>query len=595
MAMSATLFLLSFISLVNAQSSTVPITWSSVVYTYYGEITPTLVNATTPVLTPLGANQLYNSGSLLRDRYLNSTATQLTLGLPINGLSGQHIINNQLQVWSTGDEYVVGSAQAFMQGLYPPVPGVGHGMDSILANGSVINYPLGGYQYPNINSLSEMDYNYIWIAGNDQCRTYDIATKFTKTSPNSTYLMATTEDFYLSLADTFFAGIGSPMLHYGNAIDLYYYALYQYNHNSSIHKMPNAFGLLGTLGEFASEQAISFNTPSTGSSIQYISGQTFGSKIIQQFQQTISSSGVSDKLSLYFGSYEPMLAFFYLSSLSTSDLTSRYFSMLPEYGSMMALELFSYAEEGQFNTSTPFPDTTELWVRFVFRNGTSDIDPLISYPLFNRGNSEINMKYNDFITEIGKFAINDLGDWCSACASISLFCEAVLDNESTNSDSKNSNTLHSNGVNGVVGGVIGAMVTLVVVMLIALILALLGFRMHYRDRKPHSTAGPGIFKRGSSGAGGFKGPGKLASDTDLNIVKGSGTQSAARHERVGSWEMANAPMSAKTGASVKKEERMGGDLGSERVVSCADYGRGSEDGIGAHDPWGKGVQGQDYV
>ncbi|APA15458.1 hypothetical protein sscle_15g102280 [Sclerotinia sclerotiorum 1980 UF-70] len=264
-----------------------------------------------------------------------------------------------------------------MQGLYPPAPGV-QGMDSVLANGSIVKYSLGGYQYPNINSLSEKDYNYIWIAGINQCRTYDIATKFTKTSPNSTSLIASTEYFYLSLANTIFAGVGTSMINYRNAIDLYYHALYQYNHNSSIFEMPNSFGLLQILNGFVSEQAISFNTPSTGSSIQYIAGQTFASKIIQQFQQTISSSGISDKLSLYFGSYKPMLAFFYLSSLSTSDVTGRRFSTLPDYGSTIAFELFSYAEEGQYDSSTPFPNANELWVRFIFRNGTLNTDPLIS-------------------------------------------------------------------------------------------------------------------------------------------------------------------------------------------------------------------------
>ncbi|CAD6446951.1 d8dca34b-a0a4-45cb-ae96-471e5151b4db [Sclerotinia trifoliorum] len=590
MTLFTTLFLLLSISLINAQSNMVPITWSSVVYTYYGEITPTIVNATTPTLTPLGATQLYNSGSIIRDRYLNSTATQLTLGQPINGLSDQYIINNQLQVWSTGDEYVVASAQAFMQGLYPPVRGV-QGTDSVLANGSVINYPLGGYQYPNINSLGEMDYNYIWIAGNGQCRTYDIATEFTKTSHNSTSLIASTEYFYLSLANTFFAGIDTSMINYGNAIDLYYHALYQYNHNSSIADMPNSLGLLQTLNGFASEQAISFNTPSTGSSIQYIAGQTFASKIIQQFQQTISSSGISDKLSLYFGSYEPMLAFFYLSSLSTSDVTGRRFSMFPDYGSVMAFELFSYVEEGRYDSSTHFPNANELWVRFIFRNGTSNTDPLISYPLFNLGNSEVDMKYNDFVTEIGNFAMNDLSDWCSVCASISLFCEAILSNESSDSDPKNSNVLRSKAVNGVVGGIIGAIVTLVVLILVALILALLGFRMQYREKKlTHSVGGVGILKRGSSaGGGGFKGPEKLASDTDLNIVHEPRVGATVKHERAGSWEMGNAPGSNSTRLD------KGSNWGHETVVSVADYNRRSEDGIGSHDPWGMGVQGKDYV
>ncbi|TGO82075.1 hypothetical protein BPOR_0928g00020 [Botrytis porri] len=472
MVLVSTLLMLSMTSLAMAQSNMVPITWSSIVYIYYGEITPTMINVTSPVLTPLGATQLYNSGSIIRDRYLNSTSTQLTVGLPVNGLSDQYIVNNQLQVWTTSDEYIVGSAQAFMQGLYPPVNGV-QGTDSILANGSVVNYPLGGYQ----------------IAGNDQCKTYDIATKFTKTSPSSASMVASTDEFYLSLANTFFAGIDNSLLNYGNAINLYYYALYQYNHNNSIYGMTNSFGLLETLNGIASEQAISFNTPSTGPGIQYIAGQTFASKIIQQFQQTISSSGVSDKLSLYFGSYEPMLAFFYLSSLSTSDLTRKRFSRLPEYGSMMAFELFSYVEESQHNSSKSFPESTELWVRFLFRNGTSNTDPLISYPLFNLGNSEIDMKYNDFVTEIGKFAVNDLNAWCSSCASISLFCAAILRNESSNSASNNNKTFRSKGVNGVVGGIIGAVVTLVVVMLIALILAIFGFRMHHRENTISNAAG----------------------------------------------------------------------------------------------------------
>ncbi|KAM0130781.1 hypothetical protein ACHAO1_007733 [Botrytis cinerea] len=539
MALVAALFLLSMTSLSKAQSNMVPITWSSIVYTYYGEITPTMINVTSPVLTPLGASQLYNSGSVIRDRYLNSTSTQLTLGLPVNGLSDQYIVNNQLQVWSTSDEYIVGSAQAFMQGLYPPVTGV-QGVDS--------------------------------------------------TSPNSNSMMASTDEFYLSLANTFFAGIDSSLLNYGNAINLYYYALYQYNHNSSIYDMTNSFGLLETLNGFASEQAISFNTPSTGSSIQYIAGQTFASKIIQQFQQTISSSGVSDKLSLYFGSYEPMLAFFYLSSLSTSDLTRRRFSRLPEYGSMMAFELFSYVEEGQSNSSNSFPEATELWVRFLFRNGTSDTNPLISYPLFNLGNSEIDIKYNDFVAEIGKFAINDLNAWCSSCGSISLFCAAILSNEPSNSASNNTKTFGSKGVNGVVGGIIGAVVTLVVVMLIASILAIFGFRMHRHDKTiSNSAGGVGIAKRGSSASGGgFKGPEKLASDTDLNIVKGPGVGATTRHERVGSWEMGNA-------SSNNANSAEGAGLRQERVVSTADYSRRSEDGIGNHNPWGKGVQSEDYV
>lgn len=61
---------------------------------------------------------------MIRDRYMGSNNTQLTLGIPINKLSTSTIVNSQMQILSTSDEHVVASAQAFMQGLYPPVPGV---------------------------------------------------------------------------------------------------------------------------------------------------------------------------------------------------------------------------------------------------------------------------------------------------------------------------------------------------------------------------------------------------------------------------------------------------------------------------------------
>lgn len=402
-------------------------------------------------------------------------------------------------------------------------------------------------------------------------------------------MMSSTLDFYVSQADTFFAGLPQDVLNYGNAIDLYEYALYQYYHNHSIYNSSSSATLLSTLYELASEQAQTLNTPSAYSNIQLIPGQSLASYILQQFSAVIDSSGVADKLTLLFGSFEPMLAFFYLSSLSTSDLTKKRFSMLPDHGSMMAFELFSYISADEQNDVVKFPSTDDLYVRFIFRNGTDDTDPLISYPLFNLGNSEIDMRYNDFVSEIGEFSLSGVVEWCNACGSVNLFCEAVLSNESSGSSSTSSST--KGGVSGVVGGIIGAFVTVVVLGLLLLGLALCGFRMQYRGRKTQEVAGGVSVLRRDSGhnGGGFKGPEKLASDTDLTIVKG-GT-GMVRHERVGSWELNDSP-SAK--GSLDKEVESG-MRNTERVVSTADYSRRSEDGIGAVDPYGKGVQGEDYV
>ncbi len=139
------------------------IVWASVVYAYYGEKTPSLTNGPYN-LSPLGANQMLQAGSFLRNRNINPPAngSELSAPAPINGISVQSIDNSQLYVLSTDDEFISGSALAFMQGLYPPTGYPIIDEQDILANGTNLGFPLDGYQYPNVGTVSEYDYNYIW-------------------------------------------------------------------------------------------------------------------------------------------------------------------------------------------------------------------------------------------------------------------------------------------------------------------------------------------------------------------------------------------------------------------------------------------------
>ena len=160
-------FLLTALFAPVAMAST-QVTWASTAFTYHGEKLPFLNNGPYN-LTPLGAQQLLLAGSLLRARYVSPpvNGSQLTVSLPINGLNVNDIENSQMQILSTNDEYVTASAMAFMQGLYPPKNANGEGTltvdeESIMGNGSLIQFPLGGYQYPNIESLGSLDFNSIW-------------------------------------------------------------------------------------------------------------------------------------------------------------------------------------------------------------------------------------------------------------------------------------------------------------------------------------------------------------------------------------------------------------------------------------------------
>ena len=99
-----------------------------------------------------------------------------------------------------------------------------------------------------------------------------------------------------------------------------------------------------------------------------------------------------------------------------------------------------------------------------------------------------------------------------------------------------------------------------------------------------------MLRRSGSGNGGFKGAEKLASDTDLRLKGGAGA-TVIRHERVGSWELNESPTDKKH-SSLDKEIESGN---VSRVVSKADYGRNSEDGIGNVNPFGDPVKPLDQV
>ena len=140
------------------------ILWGSVIYTYHGEKTPSITSGPYN-LSPLGATQMLQAGSFIRSRNIDpptNTSSQLGGTAPINGISVQAIDNSQLTALSTDDEFISGSAMAFFQGLYPPRGFPIIDEQDILANGTNLGFPLDGYQYPNVETVSELDFNYIW-------------------------------------------------------------------------------------------------------------------------------------------------------------------------------------------------------------------------------------------------------------------------------------------------------------------------------------------------------------------------------------------------------------------------------------------------
>ncbi|KAK4465979.1 histidine phosphatase superfamily [Cladorrhinum samala] len=527
--------------------------WSSVSWVHYGDRTP-FVSATNPAtLTPLGAHRLLNQGGAVRDRYLWRTRVGPDENgddiAPIAGISRNAIDNSQLNILSTTDSYVVGSALAFLQGLYPPVtqafPNATGGIEAAsLSNGTVMNYPLGGYQYPNVRTFSRAnDPDSIWLQGHAHCPEYLHSMLYPANDSYAASINEANLDFYRGLYNRTFKGaFALSSTNFFNAYNLYDYANYHYTHKNNNNDDDdddddnNSLGL--DMGEMLRLRAlasveqrwrngnltVSGSTP--GDRIRAISGRTLAAKVMSFFMDNIRSGGQVSKLNLVFTSFEPFLAFFSLAGL-TAGPSYQLFNPLPYPGATMLFELFSLHDEDD----SSFPGMANLSVRFLYRNGTEEGSRFRVYSIFDNVVAYPDMSFSQFAKYMEGVGVATVRDWCRICDSAAFFCAAADGNGNggwgSGNDGGGGRGLFGEGRRGglspTAAGAVGAVVTLAVTGLVLLVTMLVG------GLRFHKAAGA---KRGSFFGGGFKGPEKKEDDADVEYAKGG-----VRHERTGSWEL----------------------------------------------------------
>jgi Histidine phosphatase superfamily (branch 2) len=509
--------------------------WSTVIYSRNGDRTPYIL-PTANTLTPFGATQMHAAGSWFRERYL--AATDLDGNTQIQGISPFQLDNDQVSILSLNDQFIVASAQAFMQGLYPPLMSPSNTTfingPSQLANGSNVLFPLNGYQYPQIRTASAFDLNSIWLMGANNCPYFTSSQSEYFNSAAYENLLDPNRDFYRSLQPALLNGIFvNSSVNYRNAYLIFDYLKYGSIHNSTIFnnlsfedftkaKILADNWILATYGNTSASGL------TQGDHIRAIAGRTLANKIVQALYSNIKNSGAHSKMNLFFGGFEPIVSFAALAGLATKQNSQ--FLGTPEYASSMVFELYSMTE----NDPDLYPSTADLNVRFFFRNGSDDSSRLVAYPLFGDGPSGISMSLSAFVAGMQQFMIQGPGDWCETCASDSIFCPA-FQTDNGHDDTGSGRPRPKHGLNPVVAGVIGAVVTLAVIGIFVAAAMIFGGARLYRQRT----------KRRSE-LNGFKGGEKLASDQDLTIPKsGAGASVAAAgapvkaHERVGSWELSD--------------------------------------------------------
>ncbi|KAF2767553.1 phosphoglycerate mutase-like protein, partial [Teratosphaeria nubilosa] len=543
--------------------------WSSVIFSRTGERTPDALstNNLPTTLTSLGAHEQYASGSAFRKRYITSSGDSTGgSSAPIYGLNTDAINSAELYVMAADLQYAVASAQAFLQGFYPPSAlntSAAPTLDptSMLANGTYLEDPLSGYQYPYVHVAGAYDAQFPYVAGNEECPALAQSILEAQKEPHFKATNASSYSVYEAVGPVLLDNVlSSSQWSYARAYAIYDYVNYQNTHDISVNALldepqyidpASNDSYLSQLRWLAHKQQRAYLTNLTRTntytgndkvaanitgSISTISGNMLLAKMLAQLEGAIFSQGTQFKLSLLFGEFPPMLSLFALMSLPHINPN---FRGIPDFASVIVFELYTWTSNTTNSSSTlPFPAEEDFWVRFYFRNGTGDsVDAsaddagstLQSYPLFGNGPDQTDMLWTTFREEMGKFIVSDVADWCRACGSGSIFCAAF----NTTLAAKYSGSAAAKvkaELGAVVGGVIGAVVALGVAgLILAASMVCGGLRFHRVERRRKSELG------------GFKGNAKLASDRDLTLKNGATVgvtvEREVGHERAGSWEL----------------------------------------------------------
>ncbi|KAH6622314.1 histidine phosphatase superfamily [Boeremia exigua] len=419
----------------------------------HGDRTPKALAPTN--LTTLGYEEVYRSGQYYNSRYITGDNS-------IKGINEEIVKLSQLSVSSPVDNVLQNSAMGFLQGLYPPVQTV-----QTLGNGNDVSAPLSGYQLIPVNTIETGagSEDSGWLQDASSCAN-------AKTSSNNYFVsseyqntLKATNDFYKSLVPVVNATLAVDQVSFKNAYVVYDLINVAKIHNSSI---PSSDVLTNdTLNQLLTlanqhEFGLAYNA---SDNMRAIAGMQLAGEILTYMNSTISSKGTK-KLGIQFGAYATALSLFGLMDLPK---VSSNFTGVIDYASSLVFELVTEAD-----TSSGFPATDDLSVRFLFHNGTaSNTSEPTAYPLF--GGSSNTVSWNDFQSNLSKFAVHTSEQWCTKCGNSTGTCAAYASNSGSATTQQKSG---SNGISPAIGGVIGAMVTLAVVLgSLAAFMLLGGFRL----------------------------------------------------------------------------------------------------------------------
>ncbi|KAK2058394.1 phosphoglycerate mutase-like protein [Colletotrichum caudatum] len=534
----------------SAQSSN-PSVWASVAMIMHGERTP-LLSELQDTLTPQGAQQLYAQGDAFRLRYLtsqkllmNSSVSRITSRFPIQGMARNVLEHEQLAILSAPDSHIVAGANAFMQGLYPPITKAfaadtgGTNISYSTLTGVSAQYPLDGYQYPVIETLGSSDERSVFIRGNTECPQWNVSTTTDmQLDPDMKKLYETSLPRYQSLFTTppLDDGVVSPSsASFWDAYNIQQYVSYRYSHEQAVYdEMKDGYEQQSEfLMMYARLQQLNMTSNQAvsglqkGDMIRTIAGRTLAQKVADALWADGNPAGSSKKMTLMFSSHEPFLSFFSLAQLQQGEPTlPNPFWNIPQNGAAMVFELIGDEPDTAGDDASAYPTEENLYVRFLYRENADPNTPFKEYALFGLADTETPVPYGRFKQEMLKFGV-DAPAWCKICGSVQSFCRSRTAQPTVGE------SICSSVQKPFVAGIIGAVIVLATLGLAAAAAIFVGgFRIQRPRMEPRSRRESQItmlFR-------GLRAAEKTASDPDMSV-----SRRGSHHERQGSWELHDGP------------------------------------------------------
>ncbi|KAH8082350.1 histidine phosphatase superfamily [Filobasidium floriforme] len=416
---------------------------------YYQD--PKSYAASDTTITPLGSAQTYQSGIQFREKYLVNDSSSAVAGVdwPLINLSEVDFMAD-----ASEGQVIVDSALSFAQGFFPANLAAGTAM---LANGTPIASPLGGYIYVPVTTV-EADEE-IALEGFTSCPAF--VTRTNEVYKSSAFqAKAAEQKEYLDSLVSLLDGRAVTLENMYNVFD---YMNVQNIHNATFRDVVSDGGksdyIMRNSRYLADyhEQAI-FTDPDVDG-IGNIAGQTIIPPILDALQQ-IANESMPLKLQYIGIAYKPFLSLFNMTQSGIDGMVS--------YASALAIEVRN--------------GTDGMTVSMNFRNGSAKTDdnigadnPFNPVPLFGRDETEIPLQ--TFIDTLKPHGISELSTWCTRCGNTnSRGCE-LLGSDGSSSSSDYASITSTSGrqhVSPVVAGVIGALVGIVVAGILFAALGLWG-------------------------------------------------------------------------------------------------------------------------